>query len=126
MITKIVIHCSDSPHFRGDDAQTIHKWHLEKGWDGIGYHLVITESGEVQPGRPWYWQGAHVGPHNPGSLGICLIGRDYFTDEQLESLRYVYDELRAAWPEAEWLNHYDLDPNRTCPNFDAVALLVGA
>lgn len=122
MIEKIVIHCSDSPHGRGDDAETIHKWHRERGWSGIGYHYVIVEDGTVQAGRPHYWPGAHVKGHNTNSLGICLIGEDDFTGEQIQSLKQLHTELSQKYPEAQWFNHYDLDSSKTCPNFDAVAI----
>jgi hypothetical protein len=125
VINKIVVHCSDSPHGRGDEAQTIHRWHLERGWDGIGYHWVITEDGTQQAGRPWYWTPAHIKGPDEGSIAICLIGRDEFTGEQLHTLRELYNELCTQWPHAEWFNHYDLDPGKTCPNFDAVAFLRG-
>lgn len=120
MIAKIVVHCSDSEF---GDAATIHKWHLERGWSGIGYHYVVTQDGTVEQGRPHYWTGAHVRGHNKDSLGICLIGVKDFTNEQVKSLVRLRDELTNRYPEAEWFNHYDLDPSKTCPNFDAVALL---
>lgn len=118
MITRIVIHCSDSPHGRGDDAQAIHRWHLERGWSGIGYHYVITESGEIQPGRPWYWPGAHVSGFNTGSVGVCLIGRQTFTKEQMTALKALLKTLNSQFPDAVVLGHRDLDPSKTCPNFD--------
>jgi len=123
-IDAVVVHCSASPHGRGDDAETIHRWHvIGNGWDGIGYHWVIAEDGTVQPGRPWYWTGAHVRGHNSNALGVCLVGDHDFTGEQLHALRALYEEIREAWPRAKWFNHYDLDPDKTCPNFDAVAFL---
>lgn len=125
-IEKVVIHCSDSPHGRGDDAATIHRWHVEgNDWSGIGYHLVILEDGEIQAGRPWFWSGAHVRGHNENSIGICLIGDDEFTDEQMGALVEVYEKLSTDFPEARWLNHRDLDPSKTCPNFDAAGMLTG-
>jgi N-acetyl-anhydromuramyl-L-alanine amidase AmpD len=117
VITKIVVHCSDSPH-RGDTAEDIHRWHLERGWSGIGYHYVIQESGELDYGRPHYWTGSHVRGHNTGSLGICLLGKDYFTPEQFETLEIVINNLLMEYPQAEVLGHRDLDPHKTCPNFN--------
>jgi len=90
---KAVIHCSDSPHGRGDNAATIHKWHKERGFDGIGYHYVILEDGEVENGRPHYWEGAHTKGHND-TIGICLIGEHDFTPEQFKSLSGLLDVLR--------------------------------
>jgi len=117
-INKIVIHCSDSPNDRGDTAQNIHQWHLERGFDGIGYHYVVLPTGDIENGRPEYWQGAHVRGHNKGSIGICLIGVDDFTRDQLTALRYLIMQLIHKHPLAEVFGHRDLDPNRTCPNFD--------
>jgi hypothetical protein len=117
-IRYIVIHCSDSPQWRGDDAETIHRWHLEKGWDGIGYHYVITEIGDVQNGRPEYWTGSHVKGQNTGKLGICLIGDKTFTPKQMEALKALLNRLNKEYPEAIICGHRDLDPSRTCPNFD--------
>jgi len=117
-IRHIVIHCSDSPHGRGDDAETIHRWHLERGWAGIGYHYVICEDGELQYGRPEYWMGAHVSGHNEGSLGVCLIGVDSFTAQQFETLQDLVRELNSRYPDAVFVGHRDLDPGRSCPNFD--------
>lgn len=114
----IVIHCSDSPHGRGDDAATIHKWHTQRGWAGVGYHWVITETGKRQAGRPEYWTGSHVKNYNTGSIGICLIGRETFTDEQFSELTALLRELKARYPQAEIKGHYQLDPKKTCPNFN--------
>ena len=116
-ITKIVVHCSDSPH-RGDTAEDIHRWHLERGWSGIGYHYVIRENGEVENGRPHYWTGSHVAGHNTGSLGICLLGKEYFTPQQYDSLEVILHNLLMEYPGAEVLGHHDLNPHKPCPNFD--------
>jgi N-acetyl-anhydromuramyl-L-alanine amidase AmpD len=70
-----------------------------------------------------YWVGAHVKGHNEGSLGICLIGRDEFTGDQLLALRNLHHRLVVQYPTAQWFNHYELDESKTCPNFDAVGYL---
>jgi len=122
-VKYIVVHCSDSPHGRGDNAATIHKWHLQRGWDGIGYHHVILEDGTRQAGRPEYWTGSHVAKHNTGSVGICLIGRETFTPEQFGALVALLRELKARYPQANIVGHYQLDPGKTCPNFDVPAFI---
>ena len=117
-IKHIVVHCSDSPQGRGDNAEVIHRWHLENGWSGIGYHKVILEDGTVENGRPLYWQGAHVGPHNKSSIGICLIGDGEYTDHQYASLRGLIFNMLDRFPTAEVVGHCDLDSGKTCPKFD--------
>lgn len=124
-IQYIVVHCSDSPQGRGDTAKTIHDWHLSRGWSGIGYHFVILENGKVERGRPVYWAGAHVKGHNIGSIGVCLIGEDEFTHEQTSALREQIDRLKYQFPDAKVVGHCDLDPGKTCPNFDVEAWYLG-
>jgi len=119
-ITKIIVHCSDSPQGRGDNAETIHLWHLARGWWGIGYNSVILENGAIEQGRPTYWSGAHVNGHNQHSVGVCLIGRGGdATMNQLQSLRHYIATIRFKFPDAEVLGHSDLDSKKSyCPGFD--------
>lgn len=119
-IKYLVVHCSDSLQNRGDIAETIHRWHKGKfpPWAGIGYHAVILEDGSIQMGRPHYWKGAHVRRHNSVSLGVCLIGRDTFSDDQLKSLRKQLHEWLKIYPSSKIVGHCDLDSKKTCPNFD--------
>ena len=121
MIQYITVHCSASPQNRGDTAETIHRWHRERGWDGIGYHYVILEDGSIEKGRPDYWRGAHVDKHNRDNLGICLIG--YGTDataRQLSSLRQLVKGLLHQHAGAQLKGHRDFDHSRECPGFDVV------
>ena len=120
-IEYIVVHCSDSPQGRGDTAATIHSWHLENDWSGIGYHRVILENGTVENGRPLYWKGAHARPYNSKSIGICLIGEGVFTFEQYDALRKLILRMLERSPQAKVVGHCDLDKNKTCPNFDVKA-----
>ena len=123
MIDKIIVHCSASPQGRGDNAETIHRWHKERGFDGIGYTEVILEDGMLQHGRPWYWDGAHCRGHNKGSIGICLIGAGGdATEHQLQKLRSRITYWVREYPEVAIMGHSDLDPKKPyCPGFDVEA-----
>jgi hypothetical protein len=116
-IRYLVVHCSDTD----DDltASDIHAMHLGFGWDGIGYHAVIIKDGTIEQGRPHFWSGAHVYGHNEESLGICLIGRNDFTPEQMTALDGLLRDWIARYPQARICGHRDF-PNtqKTCPNFD--------
>ncbi|MDE1463814.1 N-acetylmuramoyl-L-alanine amidase [Spartinivicinus poritis] len=117
-ITKLIVHCSDTPDSRDVSAADIHRWHLEQGWSGIGYHKIIKRDGTIENGRPEYWYGAHVKDHNLDSLGICLIGRKHYTNQQMQTL---YDQLKLwlkKYPKAKIYGHRDLDNNKSCPNFN--------
>ena len=118
-IKFLVVHCSDTDDEEDLSASDIHKMHLNFGWNGIGYHKVICRSGKVENGRPEYWVGAHVKGKNDISLGVCLIGRDYFTIHQYSALEKVLREWKFLYPNAKVLGHCDTgDTNKTCPNFD--------
>lgn len=114
----IVIHCSDTPNGRPHDAAELHRWHLERGWDGIGYHYVIKIDGSIEAGRPEYWTGSHVRGHNTGSIGICLIGRDEFTPQQYDALGTLVKYINRGASYHRVVGHYELDSKKTCPNFD--------
>ena len=81
-LTKAVIHHSAS----GDvSVKEIDRWHKERGWDGIGYHWLIRENGDIEKGRLMTKQGAHAKGRNH-YIGICLTGYDKFTAQQVAAL----------------------------------------
>jgi len=124
-VKYIVVHCSDSPNNpndgRLDTAADIHRWHLERGWSGIGYHWVITEQGDIQAGRPQYWAGAGVRGHNSESIHVCMVGNGLYHGPQWIALAKKVRELTAAYPWAEVVGHNDLDSSKECPRFDVPA-----
>ena len=124
-IQYIVVHCSDTPNGRYHTAEDIHRWHLERGWDGIGYHSVIRTDGVVDQGRPHYWVGSHTAKYNGVAIGVCLIGNDEFSDAQWRSLEGLMLALTAEFPDAEVVGHHDLNSHKTCPNFDVKAWWAG-
>ena len=125
-INGIVVHCSDSPDDRRVTVDDIRRWHVkDNGWSDIGYHFVIERGGVVKPGRPVEKPGAHVAGHNEDTIGICLEGRNRFDSEQMEALWFLVDDLLLQYGHAETnvCGHRDLDPRKTCPNFDVGATL---
>ena len=130
-INSIIIHCSASDF--GDD-QLIDQWHKEEGWDGIGYHFVITNGvfwprseykpendGLIQYGRDIEKQGAHCKGYNKDSIGICLIGNHHFTGQQLyNTLPVLLSHLMDLYAilEDKIFGHRDFNMKKTCPNID--------
>ena len=55
-------------------VQDIHRWHIDRGWSGIGYHFFVDKSGTVWRGRPEDRVGAHTVNYNSNSIGICFEG----------------------------------------------------
>ena len=120
-IKLLVVHCSDTDNNKNLNSADIHKMHLGFGWNGIGYHKVILRSGEIENGRPEYWVGAHVKGKNDVSLGVCLIGRDEFTDAQLHSLKKVLEIWKSKYSKAKIIGHCNIgNTHKTCPNFDVI------
>ena len=121
-INLLVVHCSDTPNNQNLSAIDIHKMHLSFGWDGIGYHKIIKRSGKIENGRPEYWIGAHVKGKNDISLGVCLIGKDTFTKNQLIALERILKKWKKTYPYAKIVGHKDTGNTRkTCPNFDVIS-----
>jgi len=116
-IDLIVIHCSATPNYADFSAEDIHGWHEDRGWSGIGYHWVIRTSGDVENGRPEYWQGAHAKGHNRNSLGICMVGTDDFTVDQHIALEGLIINLKEKYPRARVIGHNEVS-DKICPGFD--------
>ncbi len=87
---RFIIHHSASAEV---PASTIHQWHLNQGWSGIGYHFVIRQNGDIERGRAENLIGAHAGEKgNPDSIGIVLTGNFETgkpTTAQMESLVWL-------------------------------------
>jgi len=79
--THIIIHHSATDE---GDSLLFDKAHLNKGWDGVGYHFIIDNGskdrrdGQVEVSPRWLKQvpGAHCKADgmNERAIGICLVG----------------------------------------------------
>ena len=119
---KIIVHCSDTPDNRDVTAADIHQWHTDgNGWSAIGYHWVIRRDGTLEAGRPDYMEGAHTKGENRRSIGVCMVGRDDFTEKQLTALYGIVKRIQARYhkpPETVMpvYGHCEFDRGKTCPN----------
>lgn len=87
-------------HVGGTDgevsAATMHQWHLNRGWAGLGYHFVVHKNGMIERGRPQDMIGAHCWQHNDASIGINLVGNFDMaepTTAQLDSAALLISQL---------------------------------
>jgi N-acetyl-anhydromuramyl-L-alanine amidase AmpD len=124
-IDKIVIHCSDTD---SGSAASIRKYHIQhNGWADIGYHFVIDREGHIETGRPLAQAGAHVSGENAASIGICLIGKKVFSEDQYEALREIVLSLKARFGKLPCYPHNYFKSakaqGKTCPNFDIKKVL---
>jgi N-acetyl-anhydromuramyl-L-alanine amidase AmpD len=108
----------------------IRVWHLDRGFDDVGYHHVIRRSGAIEDGRLHEIIGAHTIGHNADSIGICLVGgmsnegrRDFnFTFGQIHTLINLVAGLLHRYPQAKVYGHRDFSC-KPCPCFDTQELL---
>lgn len=131
-ITLIIVHCSANVPGSALRMADIDRYHRSLGWSGCGYHYVIPVDGTIEAARPEWKVGAHCRNHNRHSIGICYIGglaadgrtpKDTRTEAQKAALRRLVADLRRRYPRAIVVGHRDLDPQKACPCFDAVAEL---
>lgn len=112
---RIIIHHSASPDV---SAETIHSWHLGRGWAGIGYHYVIRSDGKIERGRPENTLGAHAGKEgNPDSIGICLLGNfseTVPTEQQLQSLIWLIRDIKSRYGNLAIQGHREI-MQTACP-----------
>ena len=83
---KIILH-----HSATDEGtfESIKRYHMNKGWNDIGYHWLIEKDGSLHQGRHESLVAAHTKGHNSTSIGICLVGNfDKYkpSDRQINSL----------------------------------------
>ena len=68
---RIILHHADAKKCSAED---IHRWHLNNGWSGAGYHFLVRKDGKIYRLRPEDKVGAHAYGSNYNSIGICFEG----------------------------------------------------
>ena len=133
LVKFIIVHCSATPPGMDVGVDEIRRWHLDRGFNDIGYHYVIKRDGTIEEGRPLGKPGAHCKGKNFCSVGVCYVGgvakdgrtpADNRTEQQQKSLRELIGALLKIFPDAEVRGHRDFAP-KACPSFDATAQYKG-
>jgi len=102
-IDGIAIHHSE--HVSADIAE-IHRWHLDKGWAGVGYHYFVDKKGNVYEGRGMNF-GAHTADHNSHLFGICFQGDYHGKDRNMPVLQFEAGVQLIHWLKAQVPTHQD-------------------
>ena len=128
-VKRIILHHAEASNCT---VQDIHRWHLNNGWAGIGYHFFVRKDGTIYRGRPENKLGAHTSNHNTGSLGICFEGsynKETMPSEQLRAGQELITYLRDKYGllKANVYKHKDFN-STDCPgnNFPYETLRGGA
>jgi len=133
-IRKIIVHNTDS---NWGDVEAVDAWHKQRGWDGIGYHFLITNAypkyenlklrkpdleadGMILEGRELHKIGAHTKGHNYDSVGIALVGTDVFSKMQIYSLQQLLKLLMKQFNLTVYdiYGHYEFNHGKSCPNIN--------
>lgn len=143
----LVVHCSATRPSQDIGVREITQWHLQRGFDTVGYHYVVRRDGSLEIGCPENAVGAHVRGHNSSSIGVCLVGgvdarnrpENNFTPAQFAALDQLLKQLQTRYPHARILGHRDLSPDvngdgkitanefiKACPSFDVSVWLRSA
>ena len=126
-INKIIIHCSATPQNRKVSVSTRRKWHLQRGFNDIGYHYVIHLDGKISVGRPIEKVGAHCAYENIGSIGICYVGgmtkdmrkpKDTRTQAQKDSLIKLMHELIYKYNKDMTIHGHNEYANKSSPCYN--------
>lgn len=125
-IKEIIVHCTATPAGRDLTAADITRYHLNRGFETIGYHYVVRLDGTVERGRDADCVGAHCLGHNDRSIGVAYIGgldsdgnaSDTRTSQQRASLRRLIAELCHRYRGATIHGHREFAA-KACPCFDA-------
>jgi len=124
-ITKIIIHCADTPANMDIGVEEIRAWHLERHFSDVGYHHIIRRDGTDERGRPHEQTGAHVAGHNANSIGVCMVGgkgknnaaEANFTRAQWAALERLVVNLTRLYPAATVHGHNEFS-SKACPAFN--------
>lgn len=113
---RIIVH-----HYHHETAtpQDVHRWHLNNGWIGIGYHFMVDMDGTIWRGRGELTVGAHAGGHNNDSIGIACQGRyddntRNMPDAQFNAMVWLIQHLRGTHGNLTLQRHRDVG-STACP-----------
>ena len=88
---RIILHHADA---KSCSAEDIHRWHLNNGWSGAGYHFLVRKDGKIYRLRPEDKVGAHAYSSNYNSIGICFEG-NFMEEDMPEAQKQSGKELVA-------------------------------
>lgn len=97
--------------------QDVHRWHINNGWAGCGYHFLVRKDGSVYRGRPENAVGAHASGSNSDSIGICFEGEymtETMTDAQKQAGKELVAYLKKKYGISKVLGHRDVC-STSCP-----------
>lgn len=122
--SRIILHHAEASQCTAED---IHRWHLNNGWAGAGYHFLVRKDGSIYRLRPENKVGSHAKGANSNSIGICFEGA-YMTETmpqaQINAGKELVADLKSKYGISKVQRHSDVYPT-SCPGtnfpFDEIA-----
>jgi len=114
----IVLHHLDAQW----SVQQVHKAHIRKGWNGIGYNFHVAKNGVISLGRGMEFVGSHTKPPagiNSSMIGIGCEGQYHSVDKvmpraQFDAIIWLVRHLRGIYGDIPIKGHRDLAAT-ACP-----------
>lgn len=140
-ITGCTVHWSATFLDQDVDSNWLNNVHQDKGYSGVGYHIIIRRDGTLQRGRPMNRTGAHDYSNNTNFLGFCFIGginstiknarkpywkyasSDSFSLAQWKAYDGLMNTFHKVFPYAQVAGHYmtstegKIDPGFDVPGY---------
>ena len=111
---RIILHHAEASQCTAED---IHRWHLNNGWAGAGYHFLVRKDGSIYRLRPENKVGAHAQGANSNSIGICFEGA-YMTETmpqaQIDAGKELVAYLKEKYDISKVQAHRDVC-STSCP-----------
>lgn len=111
---RIILHHSEASNCTAED---IHRWHLNNGWSGAGYHFLVRKDGSIYRLRPEDKVGAHARGSNSDSIGMCFEGRyqeETMPEAQIKAGQELVAYLKQKYGITKVQKHSDVC-NTSCP-----------
>lgn len=130
-IKFLTIHCAATPEGRDVKPETIEQWDIAK-FGQKSYHWIVRLDGTAHKSLADDRNGAHVGGHNTGNIGICYVGgcdkamnpKDTRTEAQKKALLTLVRTYKARYPGIVIRGHRDwLGVKKACPSFSVAEWL---
>jgi N-acetylmuramoyl-L-alanine amidase len=130
-INTIVIHQTDGADNGSFTPYAIAQDHVNNnGWAGIGYHYVITDSGQIYLTQNTNKISYHASGYNTNSIGVAITGahrrdagetnKELVGSKEYNSLVYLVAKLKEKYniPLANIIGHNETGSPKSCPNLD--------
>ncbi len=98
-------------------VETIHNYHKNKGWAGIGYQYYVRKDGSVYRGRPENMAGAHCPSVNSTSIGICAEGNfneETMSEVQKQAIIELIKDIKSRY-NIKWIKGHREILATSCP-----------